>query len=77
MTNNRPIINKEKDKEEFDSSFSDRARDISLMVKDLLVYPDYLKVDAMVIRKMRILNYALGEFEDFCNRTMLSNSNKK
>jgi hypothetical protein len=31
------------------------------MVKDLLVYPDYLKVDAMVIRKMRILNYALGE----------------
>jgi hypothetical protein len=67
------IINKRQEGERGEDSlyFHDRCKEIRLMVLDCLVYPEHLKCDKTLLRKLKILNYALAEFEDFCNNNMM------
>jgi hypothetical protein len=52
--------------------FHDRCKEIRLMLNDCLIYPKHLQADKSFLRKVKILNYALAEFEDICNRMIIS-----
>lgn len=54
--------------------FHDRCKEIHLMLQDCLIYPRHLKDDETLLKKLKILNYALAEFEDICNRMIISKS---
>jgi hypothetical protein len=71
ISNNRRI---QKEEEEGDSFyFHDRCKEIRLMLNDCLIYPKHLKGDETLLRKFKILNHALANFEDICNN-MISKS---
>jgi hypothetical protein len=68
-------VRRQQQQEEDSLYFQDRCREIHLMMQDIFVYSRHLKGDKTLLRKFKILNYTLAEFEDFCNRAMLSNNN--
>jgi hypothetical protein len=63
---NKQMMNRRRQEEGEEDSFyfHDRCREIRLMLNDCLIYPKHLKGDEILLRKFKILNYALAEFED-------------
>jgi hypothetical protein len=72
-----PCYNKQMISEKDSLDFHDRCKEIRLMLNDCLIYPEHLQADEILLRKFKILNYALAEFEDVCNRMIISKSSHK
>jgi hypothetical protein len=70
------IRRREVRQEEDSLYFHDRCKEIRLMLNDCLIYPEHLQADKTLLRKFKILNYALAEFEDVCNRMISKSSHK-
>jgi hypothetical protein len=69
------ITNNRLQKERSSLYFHDRCKEIHLMLQDCLVYPKHLKDDETLLKKLKILNYALAEFENVCNNMIISTKN--
>jgi hypothetical protein len=63
------------EREEDSLYFHDRCMEIRLMLNDCLIYPEHLEGDETLLRKIKILNYALANFEDICNNMISKSDN--
>jgi hypothetical protein len=63
-------VDNQHDDDEYDEyrAFLDRIPQIRLMVRDILLNPAPIAEQPDILKKLNILNYALGEWNDQYNR---------
>jgi hypothetical protein len=56
-------------------AFFDRTSEIGLMVRDILLNPAPISEQPDILKKIKILNYALGEWNDEYDRMLQKTDN--